>query len=168
MRIVKVGDPDADVLRRKAAAVAKFDGELEALADAMTRTIGPAGGIGIAAPQVGYSLSIFVVDVRAVTSSSDTCRLDGVEVKIHGACPLVVVNPKVTKHSGAIISLEEGCLSVPNARGEVPRHDRIDVEFFDTRGNLHSGAFKGILSRCFQHEFDHTKGILFTDRAERM
>ncbi|MDR3144246.1 MAG: peptide deformylase [Puniceicoccales bacterium] len=167
MRIVRVGDADADILRRKAEPVVKFDESIAGLSNAMIETLEPANGIGLAAPQVGHSLAMFVVDVNKCIGASDTCRLDGRIVKIHSVCPLVAINPKITRRHGKIVSFEEGCLSLPGARGNVHRHAAVDVEFFDCSGNRHTGTFDGILSRCFQHEFDHLKGMLYTDRIER-
>jgi peptide deformylase len=139
------GDP---VLRKKAEAVAAVTDEVRALIDSMFATMYVEEGVGLAAPQVGRSLRLFVVDVE----EDDRPRVK-----------MAFVNPRIVEQSGEIIG-EEGCLSIPGIRADVKRFDRVVVEALDADGNPFRLEADGLLSRALQHENDHLDGILFLDR----
>ncbi|OIO73397.1 MAG: peptide deformylase [Zetaproteobacteria bacterium CG1_02_53_45] len=150
LKIIK--QPDAR-LRQKAAAVVTFDAQLEALFDLLEETMraGP-GGVGIAAPQVGESLRMVVVDCRA---SLRPCKNHGL---------LYMANPVVEEMDGETLG-REGCLSVPDWVGMVKRAQTILVSYDDLHGQRRQIESSGFEARVIQHEVDHLDGILFIDRV---
>jgi peptide deformylase len=140
--IVKYGDP---VLERPAKVITKFDAELEELAEDMFATMYAAQGIGLAAPQIGKSIRIAVVDV---TSGKNP------EAKI------VLVNPEVIHGEGEKRE-EEGCLSIPGFRGYVVRPHFVTVKAQNLKGEAFEIRGEDLLARAFCHEIDHLNGILF-------
>jgi len=144
IRII-VKDPDP-VLREVAKEVTKFNSNLKKLLRDMAETMYDANGVGLAAPQIGISKRVIVVDV------GDERGL------------IEMVNPVILERSGEQIG-PEGCLSIPNLNGEVLRADDIIVQGQDSDGNVFKVEASGYLSRAFQHEIDHLNGVLFTDIA---
>ncbi|MCQ4040605.1 peptide deformylase [Streptantibioticus rubrisoli] len=141
-----LGDP---VLRSSAAEVTGFDPELARLVEDMYATMYAADGVGLAAPQIGVPLRVFVYD----------CPDD--EDRRHlGA----VVNPRLTEADGVVVGGTEGCLSLPGVTATTPRFDRAVVEGFDPHGEPVRIEGTGFFARCLQHECDHLGGELFTDR----
>lgn len=139
--------PD-DVLKKKALPVEKVDKTLQRLIDNMIETMYAAPGIGLAAPQVGVSKRLLVIDISSK------------EEKI----PLVVlINPEITESDGLIDS-EEGCLSLPEYTTVVKRADRLAVKGLDRDGNPVEMECTGLLARAIQHEIDHLDGVLLIDR----
>jgi peptide deformylase len=141
------------ILRKKASKVENVDFETVELIRDMFDTMRNANGIGLAANQVGADKSIFVIDVSVVEGYE--------EVK-----PMAVINPVITFRSEGKESVEEGCLSIPNIRGEVPRSKKITLKYYDSDMNEHQIDAEHLLARVLQHEFDHLKGILFTDLVD--
>ncbi len=139
--------PD-DVLRAERIPVSEIDypGGLEALARDMLETMYLSRGVGLAAPQVGINARITVIDASKERDQ-----------------PMVVIDPKILEHSGAVTE-EEGCLSVPGIQGKVKRYERIVVEFTTLDGERVTVEADGLLSRVLQHEVDHLDGKLFIDR----
>jgi peptide deformylase len=133
-----------EVLRAKARDVEVFDASLARLFEDMLDTMYAAPGIGLAAPQVGISKRIIVIDV--------------------GDGPICMANPKMIEMNGEQVGLE-GCLSIPGIYGDVKRHEKIVVKGQDAQGKVFRVSADGLLSRCFQHEIDHLDGRLFTDLA---
>ena len=133
-----------EVLRAKARNVDIFDASLNRLLDDMLETMYAAPGIGLAAPQIGISKRIIVLDV--------------------GDGPIKMANPKILEVSGEQLGME-GCLSIPGLYGDVKRYDKIVVKGQDGLGKTFKIEADGLLSRCFQHEIDHLDGKLFTDVA---
>ena len=146
-RIRLLGDP---VLRTPADEVADLNGDVRKLVDDMLETMYHAEGIGLAAPQVGISQRVLVVDLR--------------EADEEEAGPLALVNPKVVEASRNKDRGPEGCLSIPGLEEVVERPERVTVEGLDPDGNPVSMELSGLLSRVVQHEIDHLDGILFIDR----
>ena len=132
------------VLLRVAEPVTRFDDALRRLLNDMAETMYAADGVGLAAPQVGVSRRIVVIDV--------------------GEGLIELINPVITKREGSVVG-GEGCLSVPNFEGEVERAEYIECEFFDRKGKRMKLASDGILAIAVQHELDHLDGILFIDKA---
>jgi peptide deformylase len=164
LSIVQYNDP---VLRRKGEKIALFDSALAHLAGQMIETMHSAEGIGLAAPQVGRSLQLCVIDLLA-TEAEYVWELDGAKPPRELFMPLVLVNPKVTvAPKTPQVVMEEGCLSFPKIRGDVSRPDEIAAEFCDERGHRHTLRCNGLLSRCVQHEVDHLNGVLFIDRMDK-
>ncbi|MBI3141224.1 MAG: peptide deformylase [Bacteroidetes bacterium] len=146
-----IGDP---VLKRKGQDLSPDTKGLAELIDNMFETMYNANGIGLAAPQVGLSYRLFVVDTH-VSIQEDTDDEKGIKQAF--------INPVICSFSGDKIPFEEGCLSIPHIREEIWRHDEIHVRYQDPAFNVQEAQFKGLISRVFQHEFDHIEGILFTD-----
>jgi peptide deformylase len=154
------------VLREKGRRVTVFDAELAALAQAMVETMREAEGIGLAAQQIGRALQLCVVDVLPLTRSF-RWALDGVAVPLELIMPLALANPAVTALPSATVFAEEGCLSFPDIRGDVPRSERISVAYQDLHGVARLLECDGMLARCIQHEVDHLNGVLFIDRMDK-
>jgi peptide deformylase len=126
-----------------------------------------AGGIGLAAQQIGRARQICVVDLRR-SEEEFTWELDGAKPPRDLLMPMVLVNPKVLAKPGTAETIyEEGCLSFPEIRGDVARPDEIMVRFQDELGGPHVLICDGLLARCIQHEADHLQGVLFIDRMEK-
>ncbi len=140
-----VGD---SILRKKAGKVEVFDESLRKLLEDMAETMIVEGGVGLAAPQVGVSKMVAVVNPDP--GNRDTL--------------LKLVNPKIVETGAETESVEEGCLSVPGIRGNVVRPVVIVLEYQDENGNPMKIQVDGLVSRIAQHEIDHLEGILFTDR----
>lgn len=138
------GDP---VLRERCRKVEEVDDEVRALIDDLMDTMYAEDGIGLAAPQVGVPLRVFVYDVR--------------EPELE---PGVFVNPRIVESEGSVRE-SEGCLSIPNLSEIVERSERVVVEGLDRDGEPVRIAAEGLLSRCLQHEKDHLDGVLFLDRV---
>jgi len=164
LRIVHYNDP---VLRKKGEKVGAFDASLARLKDDMVETMHDAGGIGLAAQQVGRALLFCVIDLRE-SDADFTWELDGTKLPLDLFMPLALANPKVTVERGTSETLyEEGCLSFPKIRGDIARPDAIKVVFHDERGVTHTLRCDGLLARCVQHEVDHLNGVLFIDRMDK-
>ncbi|MBH5316759.1 peptide deformylase [Paenibacillus sp. GSMTC-2017] len=141
-----VKDPDP-VLREVAIEVTKFNSNLQKLLKDMAETMYDAEGVGLAAPQIGISKRVIVVDVGDENGLVE------------------MVNPVIIEQDGEQLG-PEGCLSIPNLNGDVRRADRIVVEGKDSSGQSFTVEASGFFARAFQHEIDHLNGILFTDLAE--
>lgn len=164
LRIVHYNEP---VLHRKGVKIEKFDAALEQLVAEMVDTMHDAGGIGLAAQQIGQALQLCVVDLRDADADF-TWELDGAKPPLELFMPMALVNPVVKVAKGAEETVyEEGCLSFPEIRGDVKRPDPITVTFQDERGVPHTLACNGLFSRCIQHEVDHLNGVLFIERMDK-
>ncbi len=148
--------PD-EVLRRKARKVTVFDADLQKLIEDMVETMRKAPGVGLAAPQVGISERLIVVEYAENDEDEDAPK------KL-----FVVANPEIVKVSTETEMGIEGCLSIPGLVGEVERYSQIVIRGQNRRGQPVRIKAKGWLARIFQHEIDHLEGILFTDRATRV
>jgi peptide deformylase len=144
--IVKMGDP---VLREVAEEVETFDDELRVLVRDMFETMYHAEGIGLAAPQIGLSRRVMVIDLRREDEDDEQIAL---------------VNPRVTWKSDELAKQSEGCLSIPGLEEVVERPAHVRVEGLDPHGNPVSMEAGDLLARALQHEIDHLDGILFLDR----
>lgn len=146
--IVQVPDP---VLRGVAEPVEDFGEDLRALAEDMLQTMYDAPGRGLAAPQVGLPLRLFVMDVAW---------------KEGEPAPQVFVNPEILDLSEEVVTREEGCLSIPGRMSRVTRPAEVGLRWRDVDGAAREGRFEGFAATCVQHEIDHLDGILCTDREE--
>lgn len=144
MPVIPIKLVGEQVLRTKARPVELFDPALWRFMEDMLDTMYAAPGIGLAAPQVGVSKRVIVLDV--------------------GDGPIKMCNPKIIAHDGEQTGLE-GCLSIPELFGDVVRYNKITVRGLDEYGKPFKVEAEGLLSRCFQHEIDHLDGRLFTDMA---
>ncbi len=151
--------PEA-VLRRKARPVTKFDKDLQALIDDMIETMRQAPGVGLAAPQIGLSERVIVVEYFEHEEDEEK---ENASKKVWA-----VLNPEIIKPSEETLLGIEGCLSVPGLVGEVERHAALQVKGLNRHGKPMRIKAEGWLARIFQHEIDHLNGVIFTDRATRV
>ncbi len=151
--IVKIPDP---VLRRKAHKITTFDKNLQTLVDDMIETMRVAPGVGLAAPQVGISERLIVVEYGDDEDETVPKKL------------YAVINPEIVQASEEKLEGIEACLSIPQLAGEVERHEKITVKGLNRYGKPTKIKAEGWLARIFQHEIDHLEGVLFTDRASRV
>ena len=150
----------AIVLKTKAKEITVDYPELHKLILDMYETMYDASGVGLAAPQIGKSIRLFVID----TSPFDTDDFEqnsGFEVK---SVKKTFINPVMIDESGENASFEEGCLSIPNIREHINRKSDITIKYQDENFTHHQETFSGILARVIQHEYDHLEGTLFTDK----
>ena len=136
------------ILRKKAAKVSEVDDKIVGIIADMFETMRNASGIGLAANQIGLNKQIFVVDISPVE--------DYEKYK-----PLAMINPKIISKSEETISIEEGCLSIPELRAEVIRPKSVFVSFFDVNLKEHTIEADELFARVIQHEYDHLQGVLF-------
>jgi len=146
-----------EALREETAPVDENTEALQTLIDNMIETMYTASGIGLAAPQVGRTERVFVVDV---TSMADEIEEDGESVPPQ---PMVFINPEIVWESEADCDFEEGCLSIPDVREMVTRPERVSVRYLDRDFNEQEMEVGSMLARVIQHEYDHLDGVLFTD-----
>lgn len=164
LRIVHYNEP---VLHRKGVKIETFDASLRELVKDMVATMHEAHGIGLAAQQIGRAIQLCVVDLREADAEF-AWELDGAKPPLELFMPMALANPEVAAVRGTPETVyEEGCLSFPKIRGDVPRPDAVTVTFQDEHGVPHVLKCDGLLSRCIQHEVDHLNGILFIERMEK-
>jgi len=138
----------AEVLRRRAAEVASIDASVRGLVDDMFRIMRDEEGAGLAAPQAGESLRIFVTEARPDDNEPEA----------------VYVNPVVEAAEGDPGLVNEGCLSLPDIRGDIRRPPRVTLSWTDLAGKRHRRTHEGMLARVWLHEYDHLEGVLIIDR----
>ena len=143
--IVKVGDP---VLREQAKEVKSITPNVIKLLENMADTLYEAKGVGLAAPQIGISKRVVVIDT--------------------GEGLIELINPQIIKYSEETESCVEGCLSIPGIQGEVERYLKVAVRALNREGEEFEIEGEGLLARAFQHEIDHLHGVLYVDRASRI
>jgi len=148
----------SDTLRRKAIKIKKIDKSINKLINNMTETLRGLNGVGLAAPQVGESIKLIIVESRG------NKRKNGEEVPI---IPLtILINPEIIKTSKEKSCEDEGCFSVPGIWGSVERPTKITLKALDRKGNQIKIRADGLFARALQHEIDHLNGVLFTDKAD--
>ena len=157
--------PGTKVLRRVAEPVAEINQTIRDLADQMIKCMYDEEGIGLAAPQVGVSVRMFVIDTRREREEDDPVPSPG-ELALETKMPFAVINPEITWKSPETCDFSEGCLSIPGVNGNVVRPSLIRLKGKNLDGDEFEWECGGLLARCAQHEIDHLDGILFTDRAE--
>ena len=148
--------PD-EVLRHKARPVTKFDDDLQALIDDMIETMRVANGVGLAAPQIGRSIQLAVIETLPKVDEKGEDIPNSREL-------FVIVNPRIVWESRDVIDGIEGCLSIPGYVGEVERPYAVRVRAQDRRGKPLKLRLKGWTARIFQHEIDHLNGVLYIDK----
>jgi len=162
-QIVTLPEP---VLRRKAKPITKFDKELQTLIDDMIETMRDAPGVGLAAPQVGVSERLAVIEYAEDEDDED--EDESVEKPAKPKQLFVIINPEIVKASEEKVNGIEGCLSIPGLIGEVERHEAIQVKALNRYGKPIKLKVDGWMARIFQHEIDHLNGVLFTDLSTRV
>jgi peptide deformylase len=146
--IVVYGDP---VLRQRAKDIEKGTDLKQLIAD-MFETMHGAQGIGLAAPQIGKAIRLFVIDG---TVMDDEPEMQGFTKAF--------INPVITKEEGTPWEFEEGCLSIPTIREKIARNAKVHIRYYDEEWNLHEETYEGLKARVIQHEYDHIEGKLFID-----
>lgn len=148
------------VLRKKTKEITADEPNLQELIDDMFETMYASSGVGLAAPQIGKSIRLFVVDAEPFIDYDDNLS-DKEKEQLKGK--KVFINPKIIEQTGEKWSFSEGCLSIPGINEDVSRPEKIKIHYFDRNFNSHTEEISGLLARVIQHEYDHLEGILFTD-----
>ncbi len=151
------------VLKKVAQDIDKDYPDLQELIENMRETMHNAEGVGLAAPQVGLSIRLFLVDT--LTSQEKDKEEDGKEPDYQGIRK-VFINAEMIEETGKDNTFEEGCLSIPDITGDVNRLDTIKIRYFDENFEEHIEVFDGTNARVIQHEYDHLEGILFTEKLK--
>lgn len=153
-QIAQLGQP---VLRQVAAPVENpADPAIQALIDDLLVTVADANGVGIAAPQVFESVSLFIVASRPNPRYPEAPEME----------PVAMINPEILWYSEEMEAGWEGCLSIPGLRGLVPRHRQVRVRYLTRTGEVREAEYADFLARVFQHEYDHLQGNVFIDRVK--
>ncbi len=156
--IVAYGDP---ILKKEAVEIDKDYPDLKELIDDMFETMYEASGVGLAAPQIGKSIRLFIVDGSPFAEDDDEeedPKAEGME-----DFKKVFINPIIEEEEGEEWGFNEGCLSIPKIREEVFRKERVIISYYDENWELKEETYEGYAARIIQHEYDHVDGILFTD-----
>ncbi|WP_297763946.1 peptide deformylase [uncultured Muriicola sp.] len=160
--IIAYGDP---VLRKVCTDIdQQFEG-LETLIRNMWDTMYNANGVGLAAPQIGLPIRLFMVDTSPFAEDEDLTKEEQQEL---AEFKKVFINAKMVEETGTTWPFNEGCLSIPDIREDVSRKDTINIEYMDEQFNVHTHTYDGLLARVIQHEYDHIEGILFTDKVSSL
>ena len=149
--IIAYGD---SVLRKKALDITKDYPELNVLIENMFETMYGAHGVGLAAPQIGVSVRLFVIDATSFAEDEPSLK----DFK------KVFINAQIIEESGDKWSFNEGCLSIPDIREDVSRNQTLKISYYDENWKHHEETFDGLAARVIQHEYDHVEGKLFTDK----
>ena len=160
--ILAYGSP---VLKKIAIDITPNYPNLNGLISNMWETMYAAKGVGLAAPQIGLSVRLFVIDA---TPFLDDENMDDFELHSINNFKKVFINPKITEENGSLWEFNEGCLSIPEIREDVPRRSKIIIEYFDENFEFHTLELSGLAARVVQHEYDHIEGILFTDHISSL
>ncbi len=161
--IVVYGDP---VLRKKCVEVDKDFPNLTQIIKDMYETMYDANGVGIAAPQVGKAIRLFLVDASpfAELDEDEEPEFTEEEMKQMNGFKKTFINATITEEVGEEWKFNEGCLSIPKIREDVLRKPKITIEYYDENFKKHTETYDGVIARVIQHEYDHIEGILFTDK----
>ena len=155
----------ATVLKKKSENISEEYSNLSKLIEDMWETMYASKGVGLAAPQIGLSVRIFVIDTKPFASDDE---LDPAEAKTLEFFKKVFINPQIIKEEGDSWSFNEGCLSIPEVREDVNRKEKITIQYRDEKFKLHTEILDGLAARVVQHEYDHIEGILFTDHLSSL
>jgi len=156
--IVAYGDP---VLRKVGEPIDKEYEGLDELLENMFETMYNASGVGLAAPQVGLPIRLFIVDATPFADDEDLSEEDQ---ELLRGFKKVFINAKVEEETGNEWAFNEGCLSIPDIREDVFRPEKVQISYYDENFEHHTDTYTGMAARIIQHEYDHIEGILFTDK----
>lgn len=160
--IVAYGDP---VLRKIAEDISPEYIKDNPVIDNMFETMYKAHGVGLAAPQVGLAIRLFVIDTIPFSGDEDLSEEENNKLK---SFKKVFINAKILKEEGEEWAFNEGCLSIPDVREDVFRKKDITIEYLDENFEKHTENFTGLIARVIQHEYDHIEGVLFTDKISSL
>jgi peptide deformylase len=155
--IVAYGAP---VLKKEADEITKDYPKLDQLIENMWETMYASNGVGLAAPQIGLSIRLFVIDAAPFSEDEE---LEKEEIKVLKTFKKVFINPEIIEEEGPLWEFNEGCLSIPDVREDVSRNERVKIQYFDELFQAHELVLTGLSARVVQHEYDHIEGVLFTD-----
>ena len=160
--IVAYGDP---VLRKVGKEIDKEYPQLEKLIADMKETMYNASGVGLAAPQIGKDIRLFLIDASPFADDEELSEDDR---KVLEGFNRVFINAKIIKEEGDEWAFNEGCLSIPSINEDVFRKETITIEYQDENFEKHTEVLSGLPARVFQHEYDHIEGVLFTDKLSSL
>lgn len=160
--IVAYGDP---VLRKKARDITQDYPNLKELIENMYETMYHAHGVGLAAPQIGLPIRLFVIDCEPFSNDEE---LSQEEQNFLANFKKTFINAKVIEETGDEWAFNEGCLSIPDIREDVFRKEKVTLSFYDENFTQQTKTFEGLAARVIQHEYDHIEGILFTDKLSSL
>ena len=160
--IVAYGDP---VLKKRAKEVTADYPDLKSFITNMYETMYGAYGVGLAAPQIGLSVRIFLVDTAPFAEDESYSEAERKALK---SFKKTFINPEILEETGEEWAFNEGCLSIPNVREDVLRKPHIKIRYQDENFKTHTEEFDGLIARVIQHEYDHIEGVLFTDKVSSL
>ena len=155
--IVAYGAP---VLKKEAVEISNEYPNLDQLIENMWETMYASNGVGLAAPQIGLSIRLFVIDAAPFSEDEE---LDEAEVTLLKTFKKAFINPTIIEEEGPIWEFNEGCLSIPDVREDIQRKEQLTIEYQSEDFKTHTETFTGLAARVVQHEYDHIEGVLFTD-----
>ncbi|MEN8886248.1 MAG: peptide deformylase [Winogradskyella sp.] len=156
--IVAYGDA---VLKKKAKEINKEYPKLDVLLENMYETMYGAMGVGLAAPQIGLPIRLFLVDTEPFSDDEDLSEADRTQMKNFKK---TFINAKILEETGDEWAFNEGCLSIPDVREDVFRQPKIKIQYQDENFETYVEEYEGLIARVIQHEYDHIEGVLFTDK----
>ncbi|MVX35299.1 peptide deformylase, partial [Myroides sp. LoEW2-1] len=162
LSVVGYGDP---VLRKVGENITQDYPELKELVNNMYETMYSASGVGLAAPQVGLPIRLFVIDAAPFAELDGNTEEEAAFLK---TLKKTFINAKILKEEGEEWVFNEGCLSIPDIHEGVKRKERITIEYYDENFVKHEEVFDGLAARVIQHEYDHIEGVLFTDKLSTL
>ena len=160
--IIAYGDP---VLKKKAKPITKDYPKLDELLENMTETMYNAHGVGLAAPQIGLPIRIFMLDTTPFAEDDELTTEEQEELN---GLKKIMINATILEETGEEWAFTEGCLSIPDIREDVFRKDTIKIHYFDENFKEYNETYTGLAARVIQHEYDHIEGILFTDKLSSL
>ena len=155
----------ANILKTKAVNITSDFPDLETLIDNMWETMYNANGVGIAAPQIGKSIRLFVVDASPFAKDEE---ISDDEISTLKDFKKVFINPIMIEETGREWDFKEGCLSIPNIREDITRKEKITIKYYDESFKEIELTLEGLAARIVQHEYDHIEGVLFTDKLSSL
>lgn len=153
------------VLRKMGENIDQNYPNLDKLIEDMFETMYKASGVGLAAPQIGLAIRLFIIDAAPFAEEDEDGEIDEMAIGLENF-KKVFINAEIIEESGEAWGFEEGCLSIPKIREEVFREPKIRMTYYDENWNFYDEVFEGYAARIIQHEYDHIDGVLFTDHLK--
>lgn len=160
--IVAYGDP---ILKKKAKTITPEYPKLKELLENMYETMYGARGVGLAAPQIGIAIRLFLVDTSPFAADEDFTKEEQEEL---GAFKKTFINAQILEENGDEWAFSEGCLSIPGINEDVFRQPKVTIRYQDENFKEHTDTYEGLIARVIQHEYDHIEGVLFTDKLSSL
>lgn len=161
-RVLAVEAYGSKVLRKMCEDIDKDYPKLDELIENMFETMYNASGVGLAAPQIGKPIRLFIIDASPFAEPDDDGKIDDMAKGLENF-KKIFINAEIVEESGVEWGFEEGCLSIPKIREEIFREEKIRIQYYDENWEFHDEEYDGFASRIIQHEYDHIDGVLFTD-----